>query len=209
MTERTGFGLDELHAEERGLLLGLSLLATGGAGLARLAGDRCLVCRGAWHDLRALSRRDRAALLAGWIVEANAPFPPGMERLHPSWVAQAIAGEPEELWPALLSGLPGAQAVELLLLEAHGARAIAREVWPPESVAELQRCVFGRLASFCVGPSGPVGAGLCRLGCEELLAEAAGRGAALRQELCAEGDASLWAVAGRLPATLGRQWVKW
>ncbi|HJX51769.1 MAG TPA: hypothetical protein VJ801_03295, partial [Polyangia bacterium] len=83
MTERTGFGLDELHAEERGLLLGLSLQAMGDAGLARLAGDRCLVCRGAWQDLRALSRSDRAALLAKWIVETSSPFPPGMERLHP------------------------------------------------------------------------------------------------------------------------------
>jgi len=97
------------------------------------------------------------------------------------------------------------------LSQTYGADAIAKEgeAWLSESVAELQRCVFGRLAPLCVGPSGAVGAGLCRLGCEELLAEATRRGAALRQELCAEGDASLWAVAGRLPATLGRQWVKW
>lgn len=211
VTERTGFGLDELHAEERGLLLGLSLQGTDGAGLARLAGDRCLVCRGAWQDLRALSRSDRAALLAKWIVEISSSFPPGMERLHPSWLAQAIAGEPEELWPVLLSGLPGAQAVELLLLQSRGARSIAKEgeAWRSESAAELQRCVFGRLAPLCVGPSGPIGAGLCRLGCEELLAEVARRGAPLRQELTVEGDASLWAVAGRLPATLGQQWVKW
>jgi hypothetical protein len=209
--ERTGFGLDELHAEERGLLLGLSLQATGDTGLARLGGDRCLVCRGAWQDLRALSRSDRAALLAKWIVETSSPFPPGMERLHPTWLAQAIASEPEDLWPALLSGLPGVQAVESLLSQSRGARSIAKEgeAWPLESVAELQRCVLGRLASLCVGPAGPVGAGLCRLGCEELLAEVARRGAALHQELGAEGDASLWAVAGRLPATLGQQWVKW
>ncbi len=209
MTERTDFGLDELHAEERGLLLGLSLQGTDGAGLARLAGDRCLVCRGAWQDLRALSRSDRAALLAKWIVEVSSPFPPGMERLHPSWLAQAIASEAVELWPALLSGLPGAQAVESLLSQTVDAIAKGSEAWPPESVAELQRSVFGRLAPFCVGPSGPLGAGLCRLGCEELLAEIGRRGAMLQQELCAEADASLWAVAGRLPATLGRQWVKW
>ena len=223
----------------------MSLQAAGGAGLARLAGERCLVCRGAWQDLRALSRSDRAALLAKWIVETSSPFPPGTERLHPSWLAQAIASEPVELWPGLLLGLPGVEAVESLLSEAHGAGAIADEAWAPESVAELQRCVFGRLAPFCVGPSGPVGAGLCRLGSEELLAEIVRRGArakapsdgdkqttaapssnrtegrpdaerlraeglaAIYQELCVEGDASLWAVAGRLPATLGRQWVKW
>ena len=211
MTERNGFEFGELHVEERGLLLGLSLLAAGDVALSRLAGDRRPVCGKAWQALRALPRSDRARLLAGWIVETNAPVPPGTERLHPSWLAQAIASEPVELWPALLLGLPGAEAVQSLLSQALPAGAMAKdgEAWPPESVAELQRCVFGRLAPLCVGPSGPVGAGLCRLGCDELLAEVGRRGAALPQELCAEGDASLWAVAGRLPATLGRQWLKW
>jgi len=257
VTEPTGFGFNELHAEERGLQLGLSLQATGDAALSRLASSRRQACRNAWQALRALSRSDRAAVLAEWIVEARSPFPPGMERLHPSWLAEAIAREPTELWPALLCGLPGAQAVQPLLefrwepsegslrpsaphlphLPARFARprqtlprwsaageagglptrqvrvgsAITPdgETWPPKSVAELQGCVFGRLAPLCAGPSGPLGAGLCRLGCDELLAEIARRGPALQQELCAEGDASLWAVAGRLPATLGRQWVKW
>ena len=191
-------------------MLGLSLLATGDVVLSRLASDRRQACCKAWQDLRALPRSDRAAVLAEWIVEANLPFPLGMERLHPSWLAQAIASEPADLWPALLCGLPGAEVVESLLLP-HGASAIqkAGEAWPPDSVAELQRCVFSQLASLCVGPAGSVGASLCRLGCEELLAEVARRGAALPQELSVEGDASLWAVAGRLPATLGRQWVKW
>jgi hypothetical protein len=200
VTDRTGFGFNELHAEERGLLLGLSLQSAGDLALARLAGDRREMCRTAWQ-----------ALLAGWIVEAQAPFPPGMERLHPSWLAEAIVREPVETWTALLCGLPGRQAVEPPLSEIHGDSAVATngETWPSESVAELQRCVFGRLAPFFVGPAGPVGAGLCRLGCEELLVEIARRGSTLHQELCAEGDASLWAVAGRVPATLGRRWVKW
>jgi hypothetical protein len=200
-----------LYAEERGLLLGLSLQSAGDAVLARLARNRRQACCNAWQALRALRRSDRAALLAGWIAETQAPFPLGVERLHPSLLAEVIASEPAELWPALLCGLPGVQAVEALLSQVRVDSAIATdgESWPPESAAELQRCVFGRLAPLCVGPAGPVGAGLCRLGCEELLVEIARRGSALRKELCAEGDASLWAVAGRLPATLGRRWVKW
>jgi hypothetical protein len=209
--DRNGFEFDELHAEERGLLLGLSLLGASDGTLSHLAGDRRPACGKAWQALRLLPRSDRAALLALWIVETNASIPPGMERLHPSWLAQAIASEPVELWPALLSELPGAEAVASLLPQSHPAGAMARdaETWPPGSVAELQRCVLGRLARLCVGPAGPVGAGLCRMGCDELLTEVARRGAALPQELCAEGDASLWAVAGRLPATLGQKWVKW
>ena len=205
-----GFGFNQLHAEERGLLLGLSLLAMDDAVLSHLAEDRRQACGRAWQAMRALPRPDRAALLAGWIVEANAPFPSGIERLHPSWLAETLASEPAEFWPALLCALPGAQAVRALLVQTHGG-AIAKDgdSWPPDSVLELQRCAFGRLAPLCVAPSGHLGAGLCRLGCEELLAEVARQGTALHQELCAEGDASLWAVAGRLPATLGRQWVKW
>jgi len=208
VTERTELGFNELHAEERGLLLGLSLLASSDVVLSRLAGERRQACGKAWQALRALPRSDRAVLLAGWILDTNAPFPPGMERLHPSWLAEVVASEPADLWPALLCGLPGAPAVKALLAHAVDAAAKDRGAWPPGGVAELQRCVFSQLASLCVGPSGPLGAGLCRLGCEELLAEVASRGAALRQELCVEGEASLLAVAARLPATLGRQWVK-
>lgn len=211
MRERIGNRLSEVHAEERGLLLGLNLESADEAILARLAGDRRQACCEAWQTLRLLPRAARAALLAAWIVEANAPFPSGMERLHPTWLAETIADEPADLWPVLLRGVPGLQAVESLLvpLQGSGAMAADGEEWPSESVAELQRCVFGRLTPLCIAPCGPVGAGLCRLGCDELLAEVASRGAALCQELRAEGDASLWAVAGRLPAPVGRQWLKW
>ena len=206
-----GFGFNELHAEERGLLLGLSLLAMDDAVLSHLAGNRRHACGKARQALRALPRPDRAALLAGWIVEANAPFPPGLERLHPSWLAETIADEPTDLWPVLLSDLPARQAVESLLAQAHGADASATDGrnWPADTAAEVQRCVFGQLTHLCIGPCGPVGAGLCRLGCGELLAEVAARGTALCQELHTEGEASLWAVAGRLPTTLGRPWLKW
>jgi hypothetical protein len=145
-------------------------------------------------------------VLARWMVETNAPFPPGMDRLHPSWIAEVVASEPKDLWPTLLSGVPGVEAVAALLEHKIDKGA---DIWPTESVAELQRGVFVRLAPFCVGPAGPVGAVLCRLGCEELLAEVIRRGSALHQELEVEGEPSLWAVAGRLPATLGRRWVKW
>lgn len=211
MNEPIGFGVPELQAEERGLLLGISLQGLDGSFLARLQGDRRSLCCTAFQTLRALPRAHRAALLVAWIVEANAPFPPGLERLHPSWLAETIADEPTDLWPVLLSDLPARQAVESLLAQAHGADASATDGrnWPADTAAEVQRCVFGQLTHLCIGPCGPVGAGLCRLGCDELLAEVAARGTALCQELHTEGEASLWAVAGRLPTTLGRPWLKW
>jgi len=206
-------------------------LGLGDAALARLAAAEHGSCAPAWRALRALARSERARVLAGWIVEVKAPFPPGMERLHPSWIADAIASEPKDLWSVLLSGLPGAEGVSALLGRGVGPITGVGQEWLSESVADVQRCVFARLAPLCVAPSGPVGAGLCRLGCEELLAEVMRRGSAtvrdrpegqadserlraeglagLRDELGREGDASLWAVAGRLPVALGRPWVKW
>ena len=190
--------------------------------MTRLSVEHHQACHSAWQALRELHRSTRARVLAGWMVEANAPFPAGLEKLHPSWLAEAIASEPKDLWPALFFGLPGAEAVASFL--AHRAyEAGPGEAWPPESVAELQRCVFAPLAPLCVGPAGPLGAALCRLSCESLLAEVTRRGAgaveaeqmrvaglaALHPELRIEGAASLWAVAGRLPASLGRPWLKW
>jgi hypothetical protein len=206
VTERKSSAVDGLTAEEQGCLLGMSLMGLDDTILARLSVEYHETCRAAWQDLRAFGRSTRAQVLARWMVETNAPFPPGMERLHPSWIAQVVASEPKDLWPALLSGVPGVQAVTALLEYRIDEKA---EAWPSQSVAELQRCAFARLAPLGVGPSGPVGAVLCRLSCEELLAEVIRRGSALHQELEVEGEPSLWAVAGRLPDTLGRRWVKW
>jgi hypothetical protein len=227
--EQTGLALAALSAEQRGCLLGASLLCLGERALARLAADGHETWRTAWQTLRALPRPERAGVLAGWLLELQSPFPAGMDRLHPSWIAEAVACEPEDLWPALLSGVPGAEAVTAFLPGDADQKGKAGQAWPPESVVELQRCVFVRLAPLGVAPSGPVGAGLCRLGCAELLVEVMRRGAgeqgirsdapsdrdemcaqglaALCQELRSEGDASLWAVAGRLPAQLGKAWV--
>ena len=145
-----GFGFNELHAEERGLLLGLSLLAMDDAVLFHLAENRRQACGKAWQVLRALPRPDRAALLAGWIVEANAPFPSGMERLHPSWLAETVASEPVELWPALLCGLPG-QAVEVLLVEfrwepSEGSQTLPRWSAAGEGARESARGGQGGLS---------------------------------------------------------------
>jgi len=41
-----------------------------------------------------MDRRDKCVVSAG------------MERLHPSWLAEVVACEPAELWPALLAGCP-------------------------------------------------------------------------------------------------------
>jgi hypothetical protein len=227
---QTALAFATLSAEERGCLLGASLLGLGEAALAPLVADSHEAWRAAWQALRALPRTERAGILAGWLFEMKTPFPAGMERLHPSWIAEAIASEPEELWPALLSGVPGAEFVAALLPRRADPNEQSDQTWSAESLSELQRCVFVRLAPLGVAPAGPAGAGLCRLSCAELLVEVMRREAgepdsrpealsdrdhlcaqglaALYRELHTEGDASVWAVAGRLPAHLGRAWLE-
>jgi hypothetical protein len=193
--------LTALSVGERGCLLGASLL-----GLEEPAG--LPVPAEAWAALRALPKAKRAALLAAWIAELQAPFPGGMERLHPSWVAEALAREPEDLWPALLMGLPNAAHVRACFPGKVIPEADSK-AWHLDAVTEMQRHIFACLSPLCVIPSGPRGASLCRLSSDELLAEVDSRGADnLREELVREGAASLYAVAGRLPAKLGRVWLE-
>jgi hypothetical protein len=193
--------LTALSMEERGCLLGASLLGLENPDGLPLSSET-------WAALRAMPKAKRAALLASWIAELLAPFPAGMERLHPSWVAEALAREPEDLWPALMMGLPNASRVRACFPGRTIPEADS-EVWHLDAVAEVQRYVFAGLAPMCVIPSGPRGASLCRLSCDQLLAEIERRGAAnLRDELVREGPASLYAVAGRLPVTLGRSWLE-
>lgn len=192
--------LTALSAEERGCLLGASLL-----GLEDPTGLPCL--SESWAALRALPKAKRAVLLATWIAELQTPFPAGMERLHPSWVAEALAREPEDLWPALLIGVPNAAQVRACFPGKVIPEADT-QAWHLDAVAEMQRYVLAGLTSMCVTPAGPIGARLCRLSCDELLAEVDRRGAdKLHEELLREGAASLHAVAGRLPATRARLWV--
>lgn len=192
--------LTALCDEERGALLGASLL-----GLEDPVG--LPVSARAWAALRALPKAKRAALLAAWIAELQAPFPSGMDRLHPSWVVEALTCEPEDLWPILLRGLPNAAQVRACFAGKSIPEADSK-AWNTDAVAEMQRSAFAALGLLCVPPSGPRGASLCRLSCDELLVEVDRRGAdKLREELAREGPASLNAVAGRLPAKLGRAWL--
>jgi len=205
--------LNALSPEERGCLLGACLLSLGDA----VCGFFPVVSQ-AWAALRGMTKAERAALLAVWIAEMHAPFPPGMDRLHPSWVAEILSSQPEHLWPALIIGLPNAGPVRERLSNKNIPEG-TEQGWRSEAVVELQRYVFASLAPLCRVPSGPLGAYLCRLSFEELLAEIDRRGAggaegqratglaALREELSGEGIDSMRAVAGRLPATIGRSWL--
>src|SRR5262245_25291471 len=90
-----------LTPEEGGFVFGLALLGqsaeTAGV-LASPAAGRCAAAAGA---LQGQNRQERAKVMA----DALRPMA-GIETIHPSWIAVALAHEPRDLAAALVLALP-------------------------------------------------------------------------------------------------------
>lgn len=154
---------DTLTPEERGLVAGLASL-----GAEKSAVDRLLApsrVAGAWHRIRELPREQRVTALAELLRDLLAPVPADIDTLHPTWVADALSGEPPALAAALaLEGLGEGTAVSPLPLD-------------PEARAQLRRLVFAPLEPLTAAPAGPLGAALAALSEADLLFEVTRRGA--------------------------------
>ncbi len=57
---------------------------------------------------RALARPERAVAMAGLLQSLGAPLPAGLDRIHPSWIAEILADEPAEVAALLLAEAPAA-----------------------------------------------------------------------------------------------------
>jgi hypothetical protein len=101
-------------------------------------------CGAAAEALLSLPGPGRAAALAREAARLFAPLPPGTERIHPTWLADAVADVPPELRPAMLSGLGDAAVAAFRLLDApaHGGSPAAASPQPPV-LAWLKRRAFG------------------------------------------------------------------
>ncbi len=267
--------LQGLGSQERGLLFGLDRLGASEAGLEVLDEATRAVCAPAWQAWCDASPEEREAARRACAAEIAAPWPAGMEALHPSWIREALLREPADLVPALLAGLP-----ESVIQGAALAQLAVDEAIDPERLLDLQRSAFGVLEPLCGQRGGPLAQELARLEADELLhtvmrwgAWALGRSlfgaepairaralaavgepwaaeiaaasvrplseaergrarvlasravgpeartpeerlqavglAALYDALSHEGPESVWQVAGRLPAALGRTWLGW
>jgi hypothetical protein len=179
--------------EERGFVAGLYRL-----GAEKPAVDRALAAEGAlraWLALRDLPHEQRVTALGDLLRDTLAPLPPGIAELHPSWLLEALSGEPAGLARALAEGTPVAAA-----LDGAGVQA-----WPldPEARLELRRLAFASLETLAVEPAGPLGRELAALD-----------GEGLERELCRRGAGTLGlSLAGaplelraRAMATTGAPW---
>jgi hypothetical protein len=154
--------LTALSPAERGFVLGAARAGAGAEETARRlaepAGGRC---RAALQALAAAAEPARAAALDQIVAELHAPFPAGLEQLHPGWIRRALEGESSVVVRAIAARLPA------------GAREVAAEIlagrdedpdqpppsFRPDALDALMRVIFGGVSPIAAAPDRPGGRG--------------------------------------------------
>ena len=184
-------------------------MGAGEAALESLDEKRRAVCVEAWRNLHNASGAERGRILAEWRADAASTLPQGLERLHPSWIVAALAGEPAHILRMVLSELP-----EPLRTTVLGSSSIASagllpteepEKCPVALKREVVRVAFGWLFPLCEGDGGSVAESLCAFTFDELLTDVTGRGArAVGQSLAGAAPA----LRARAMAAAGEPWAQ-
>jgi hypothetical protein len=134
---------ESLTVEERGFVLGATLLGLGVEGASALADPS--PCAAALSALTGFDRAKKATRLGMLAREIGSPYPLGFDQLHRSWLQKLLALEPLDLIPALVAGGPEAarEAAGRLFSAwtSDGPPPPALRL-PPELLAELRRLVF-------------------------------------------------------------------
>jgi hypothetical protein len=160
----------ELADEGRGVLLCLEVLGEE-AVLGALDGSKGDACRAAWRALAGQHAISRSEILAAWRAQALAGVPRCIDRLHPSWIEAALAGEPPYLLRYLRGILPAVlrPTVDALMGASGGVGADAN---PDRDLGRaIERIAFGHLGLLCESPCGPLATRLCALDFEALHTE--------------------------------------
>jgi hypothetical protein len=190
-----GGSVDE---EACGVVRALRALAVGEAGLAYLLPERRSVVAKLW---RQLENSDAAGRFP---VDVRDPIgevlSQGIEDLHPSWIAHALADEPEDIVTMVRAALPE------YLRSALDTSGCALPGKAPLSVQrEVVRLALAELAPLCASDAGSLARSLCRLTFDDLLVEVTRRGArTVGQSLAG----SPRAIRARAMASVGEPWAQ-
>ena len=200
----SGRELGEISDEAKGVLLALAVPEEGEAALAGLAGANREECLNAWRGLGRLGQAARNAQLTAWREKATNGLPDGLVRLHPSWIEDALAGEPLGLLRYFLDRLPEAlrPSIEKLMRTAEGDSQVASI--DPALGRQVERIAFASLAPLCESAGGPLATRLGGLSFEELQAEVTRQGARTLGRSLAGADAGMRA---RVMALAGEPWA--
>jgi len=175
-------------AEERGFLLGATVLGLSPEAAGFLTDPHGEFCAAALGRLGSLDREPKAQELAHLARDISAPYPPFMRDIHASWLVPLLSPEPSDLIPALVAGAPQAAreaAQEVMNGRSGEPRATEPVVLPAEVAAELRRYLFAGL-----GEAPPAGGPLI----SKLLEMS---GPALQKELRRLGARSLGATLAK------------
>ncbi len=184
--------------EAYGIVCALRALAVGEAGLAYLLPERRSVCAKLWQQLENSDEAGRFGVgVQGSLAEV---LPRGIEDLHPSWIAHALANEPEHIVTIVRSALP-----ELLqpILGMRGSASAGTAPLPVQR--EIVRLAFAELVPLCGSDGDGLASSLCQLSFDELLAEVTRMGArTVGQSL----SGSAPTVRARAMASVGEPWAQ-
>jgi hypothetical protein len=120
--------------------------------------------------------------------------------LHPSWIAHALADEPEHIAAIVSTAVP-----ELLrsCLDRSGSASPAKAPLPVQR--EVVRLAFAELVPLCASDGGPLASSLGRLSFDDLLAEVTRLGAhTVGQSLAGSAPA----IRARAMASVGEPWAQ-
>jgi hypothetical protein len=184
--------------EAYGIVCALRALAVGEAGLSFLLPERRSVCAKLWQELE---NSDGAGRFWG---DLQGPFaevlPRGIQDLHPSWIAKALADEPEQIVAIVRAALPESLRTTL---DRRGSASPGKAPLPVQR--EVVRLAFADLAPLWASDGGPRASSLCRLSFGDLLAEVTRMGArTVGQSLAG----STPAVRARAMASVGQPWAQ-
>jgi len=207
VTEPLNNAFTSLTPEERGSVLALYHMGKDAKLLAystTCSGERCGAALAA---LKAMPAGDRENWLAETTAQALSPVPEDISELHPSWIGEAIRGEPLPLIRAIADCLPdpARAAVNSVLLDhdrdetAMGATDLA-----PTLLADLARLLLLPLEPLCAPDVGPLAAELRRLPFDQLILRVMGLGAEILGRSLYGTPASLRA---KMMATVGEPWA--
>jgi len=197
--------LDCVEAWERGVLLGVFAMDADEAVINRFEGARGERCATAWRALLRMDEDARAARLECWRKEAASALPAGIERLHPSWIDEVLAGEPARIVRALCAALPAGIVGRLktTVAAAHVDRGADARL-PEAAERDLCRVALAHLFPLCEGEGGRLAEELGSLEPEELLAEITRLGArTLGRSLVGQAAS----VRARIMAAAGEPWA--